>query len=145
MSDIPDWLRELASESDEEDSLEDDAQPESDADELTVVEDTAPEVEVSPEEGGGEAEISVSESADEIQPTPREPDDLELMEQLRSQVDSGQEEESESPSPGPSFSLDDVLIGGLEPVQQFVLAVLLFLDILVIGLLFLVILGRISI
>ena len=145
MSDIPDWLRELASESDEEDSLEGDAQPESDADELTVVEDTAPEVEVSPEEGETEAEISVSESADEIQPTPREPDDLGLMEQLRSQVDSGQEEESESPSPGPSFSLDDVLIGGLEPVQQFVLAVLLFLDILVIGLLFLVILGRISI
>lgn len=140
MSDIPDWLRELAAESDQEDALGgerptgDEGDEPADVDRSTEPADGPPVVEVTP----------ASAPHDEVRPQPNDQDDLDLMEQLRSQVDV-EEEESESSPPRPSLSLDDILIGGLEPVQQFVLAVLLFLDVLVIGLLFLVMLGRIGI
>ncbi len=140
MSDIPDWLRELATESDQDESLEGGVSGEEGADETVAPDDSTAYV-----TGSSVAEVTPSEASEEIQPQSTDRDDLDLMEQLRSQVDSEEEERSESSSPALSFSLDDVLIEGLDPVQQFVLAVLLFLDVLVIGLLFLVMLGRISI
>jgi hypothetical protein len=139
MSDIPDWLRELADESEYEEPLEGDLS----ADDVRT-EPVVGEASVDAVDRASEPEVTPSEPQAEIQSQASDQDDLELMEELRSQVDAEEDEDTDSPSPGLSFSLDDVLIGGLEPVQQFVLAVLLFLDVLVIGLLFLVMLGRIA-
>ncbi len=141
MSDIPDWLRELATESDQEGALGGDSSVQDEGSEPAVNErsaesvDSPPIVEITP----------AAEIPDEALSQPTDQDELDLMEQLRSQVDVEEEEVAESSSPGLSFSIDDLLIGGLEPIQQFVLAVLLFLDVLVIGLLFLVMLGRLAI
>jgi hypothetical protein len=137
MSDIPDWLRELADESDQEDMLDDESSVLEDSDTSTADADSAS---VAQDPSPGDVM-----SAEFSQPQSEEPDELDLMDQLRSQVDAEEEDAVEPSSPATSFSLDDVLIGGLEPIQQFVLAVLLFLDVLVIGLLFLVMLGRIAI
>jgi hypothetical protein len=78
----------------------------------------------------------------EVTPTTGEPEDDDLMASLRSQVDL--EEAAEASSEERSFSLN-LSIPGLLPWQQLVLSVLLFLDILVVGLLFLVMLGRVGI
>ena len=141
MSDIPDWLRELAAESDQEDMLGDESAVEEDTDPSPSDADSAPAA----HGPSSSRDVMRDESSEASQPQSEEPDELDLMDQLRSQVDAEEEDAAEPSSPAPSFSLDDVLIGGLEPVQQFVLAVLLFLDVLVIGLLFLVMLGRIAI
>jgi hypothetical protein len=138
MSEIPDWLRELATESDQEEfpegGLSGDAEDTPVPDDSNASAESPSAVEVTPSSASEETRTQSSDSEG----------DLDLMEQLRNQVDS-EEEESEPSSPALSFSLDNVIIEGLEPVQQFVLAVLLFLDVLVIGLLFLVMLGRIAI
>jgi hypothetical protein len=139
MSDIPEWLRELADESEYEEPLEGDLSADDGGAEPVVGGDSVDAV-----ARASEPEVTPFEPQEEIRPQTSDQDDLALMEELRSQVDAEEDEEIEPASPSLSFSLDDVLIEGLEPVQQFVLAVLLFLDVVVIGLLFLVMLGRIA-
>ncbi|MGC9469723.1 MAG: hypothetical protein ACP5HS_14095 [Anaerolineae bacterium] len=135
MSDIPDWLVELAAQQSQDDSEE---EAESEWDFLR----DEPEPELEPE-----LEPLATERLQDQGPPEPTPDmeEGELVETLRSQVDAEDEEpevQEEAVASGPAFSLR---IPGLLPWQQFVLAVLLFLDIAVIGLLFLVMLGRMSI
>lgn len=136
MSDIPDWLVELA------------AQRNQDADEEEAEQDLMPEP---------EAFVDA------------EPDSLDPVEALRSQVDdTPAEEEPELTRRGflglgarPAAAGESAAlavapakqsaaaaprrVAGLLPWQQLILAVLLFLDVVVIGLLFLVMLGRVAI
>ena len=135
MSDIPDWLVELAAQRNQ----------------------------------------SAEEEADEpAAPAAFEPeaDALDLMETLRSQVDEELPEEEPEPAPRGLFGRGPraqspaaeavpegavaaveparqprpvARVAGLLPWQQLVLAVLVFLDVVVIGLLFLVMLGRVAI
>jgi hypothetical protein len=133
MSDIPDWLVELAAQGDEEEEEEAEGGIET---EMTPASDAftfAPEPQTVAEP------ITYAEIPDE------DAAEDDLMDALRGQVeaDVAEEEifEAEEAS-GPSLSLR---IPGLLAWQQLVLTVLLFLDVIVIGLLILVMLGRISI
>ena len=94
---------------------------------------------------GGEDEAAEEASSPEILPAvapfaSSEPEpELDLMDDLRSEIVTDEEEPTvvgASPRPPRTF-------GGLKPPQLFFLSVLLFLDVAVIGLLFLVMLGRI--
>ncbi|MGC9346936.1 MAG: hypothetical protein ACP5JG_02255 [Anaerolineae bacterium] len=125
MSDIPDWLVELAAQRD--------------ADEEDEEDEFLTDVQASPADEYEEPEPT---TFSEATPTTGEPEDDDLMAALRSQVDF--EEVEEEPAEKRSFSIN-LAIPGLQPWQQLVLSVLLFLDILVVGLLFLVILGRVGI
>jgi len=79
---------------------------------------------------------SEDESETENEPT----DSLDLMADLRNQIDVAEEATppKESRTRGRSRNIDL----GLLPWQQFFLSVLLFLDVAIVGLLFLVMLGR---
>lgn len=135
MSDIPDWLVELAAQGgqDEEDTeatvgAEDALEGEA-ADSFMFA--TEPERLVKPEEMTPSAEES-EEGAPE-----------DLMESLRSQMEAEAAlEDMEEAEPRRSINLR---IPGLLAWQQLVLTVLLFLDVIVIGLLFLVMTGRMAI
>jgi hypothetical protein len=67
-----------------------------------------------------------------------------LMDELRSQVEPSPEEEL-ADEPVKKQPKKQISLAGMLPWQQAVLSVLLFLDIAVIGILFLAMLGRISI
>jgi hypothetical protein len=134
MSDIPDWLVELASQQSEGEPAED----ESEWDFLR------PQPTVKPR-------TAISEGPDfyvppTVQPEPQvqhaAADATDLMESLRSQVEI--EEPAELLPPRPGKSALDFRLAGLRPWQHLVLSIMVFLDVGVIGLLFLVMLGRIA-
>ena len=110
--DIPDWLRGLAPDMDDDDAP------------------IAPPVPLMAEE-------------------PEEEAGLDLMADLRSQMDGAEAviptaAELARPRPRRQPRPSGGVELGLRPWQQFVLSVLLFLDVTIIGLLFLVMLGRIA-
>jgi len=154
MSDIPDWLVELAAQSSgpEGDDGEPAGPPPSDETSASSeVSDVMDALDVSEDdlfEFASEPLIftEVDEPAQdfaEVTPTAIEPEtEAELMDALRSQVEADDLGEIAEPD-APRRALN-IGIPGLLPWQQLVLAVLLFLDVVVIGLLFLVMLGRIS-
>jgi hypothetical protein len=134
MSDIPDWLMELAAqqEDDDEDSgpaqAPEPAEPSWESREIGSA-GTRPR----PEERAAVSESDASGDDDAS---------LDMMSALRNQVEIDQEEEAASEQRARDSRFR---IPGLVPWQQFVLSVLLFMDIAVIGMLFLVMLGRVVI
>jgi hypothetical protein len=136
MSDIPDWLVDLAAQRDDDDE-----------DELPAQE---PEPEAPP--AWESREIGLTDAQAPLRPGERagvggradvdDDEDLDVMSALRSQVESEEEAAREAEREKRSF---DFSVPGLVPWQQFVLSILLFMDIAVIGLLFLVMLGRVAI
>jgi len=136
MSDIPDWLVELAAQGnddDREDEELDDDIFDFASSELLVY---------SPEPESAEAMFEATPAP--VETAAQTPEtDADLMDALRSQVEADELEDGiEATKPKRSMSLR---LPGLLPWQQFVLALLLLLDVIVIGLLFLVMLGRVSI
>ena len=135
MSDIPDWLVELAAQQDEDGSEEQEGAE-------------------SPEPGGAisqgmgrQAEVDASAETtwtllEEESPSP--PEEKDLVQELRSQVAADDvlavSEEAVVLSDHRAGIFSD-----LQPWQRFVLALLLFLDVAVVGLLILVMLGRVAI
>lgn len=144
MSDIPDWLVELAAQRDDDDE---ETPPVSEA-----VETSADEIE---EEWdflrASPADVEVSDTDDwkpfaaaGVASSPAEEENEgEVIEVLRSQVEAG-DVAPEAPDIAPRRAVG-FQIAGLLPWQQAVLAILLLLDIAVIGFLFLVMLGKMSI
>lgn len=127
MSDIPDWLVGLAAQRDDDEEDEIPAQ----------------EQELEPEPSAWESrEIERAEAPVFAPDVDDEAEALDMMSALRSQVESEAEEQAAAV---PDRRTSGFRIPGLVPWQQFVLSVLLFMDIAVIGLLFLVMLGRIAI
>jgi len=136
MSDIPDWLVELASQGSDDDQEaeqpDDDALDSASSEPLIYTPD--------PEPAKAMFEV-IPASAEPEAPVPET--DADLMDALRSQVEADELEDAvEAAKPKRGISLR---LPGLLPWQQFVLALLLLLDVIVIGLLFLVMLGRVSI
>ena len=133
MSDVPDWLVELAAQGSDDD--QEGAESDDDVFDFASSEPLVYTPEVEP-----------AESTFEVTPAPvvQAPEtDADLMDALRSQVEADELEDAiEATKPKRSISLR---LPGLLPWQQFVLALLLLLDVIVIGLLFLVMLGRVSI
>ncbi|MBN1249753.1 MAG: hypothetical protein JXC32_18970 [Anaerolineae bacterium] len=133
MSDIPDWLVELAAQGgpdEEEEGAESAPEPvESESSDAFTF---APEPQTVVEPLAVAPETDEDESAQD------------LMETLRNQVEAeeAEEEAATAEKPSRSFSLR---LPGLLPWQQLVLTVLFLLDVIVIGLLILVMLGRVSI
>ena len=136
MSDIPDWLVELASP-----GSDDDQEAEERDDDVFDFASSEPLI-YTPEPEPAEAMFEVSPAP--VEPAAQPPEtDAELMDALRSQVEADELADAMDPAkPKRSISLR---LPGLLPWQQFVLALLLLLDVIVIGLLFLVMLGRVSI
>jgi hypothetical protein len=134
MSEIPDWLVELAAQQGEES----DADAESEWDFLRA----EPAVDTS---ASSAAEATFREPAllAEVPVLAADASSGDLVADLRSQVED--EEPEEEWASRPAKSMLDFRLAGLLPWQQLVLAVLLFFDISIIGLLFLVMLGRIAI
>jgi hypothetical protein len=136
MSEIPDWLVELAAHQGEED---DDDESEWDFLQAEPAEDSY--------SASNSAQSSFSEPAMPFQAlsaaeaAAQEDDDL--MADLRSQVEIVEPEEA--PAAKSTKSALDYRVAGLRPWQQLVLSVLVFLDVGIIGLLFLVMLERIVI
>jgi hypothetical protein len=132
MSDIPDWLVELAAQGSDDDQEEAETRDD-DALDPASSESTV----YMPEPDPAESVFEVSPA----DPTPETDDDL--MGALRSQMEADELEAELAPDkPKRRISLR---LPGLVPWQQFVLALLLLLDVIVIGLMFLVMLGRVSI
>ncbi len=134
MSDIPDWLVELAAQGgqdEEEETVNGSELPQDDFSEsFDFVSEN--ELVVAPEDA---APLTEEEQAEEPE--------ADLMAALRSQVEADvAQADAVAEKPGRSFGLR---LPGLLPWQQLVLAILLLLDVVVIGLLFLVMLGRVSI
>ena len=133
MGEIPDWLIELAENADNEES-----------EEITEQLTEQANVELQPE--------SIDQQTEEIvfdqqpQPTPvsgflEEP--VDLMDELRSQVEP-LPEEIHPEDTGTPKRRKRVTFMGMVPWQLAVLSIMLFLNIAIIGLLFLTILGRIA-
>jgi hypothetical protein len=145
MSDIPDWLVELAAQGDLDEDEASDSASESQASESSAssFQDSGSEAEdfddtdIFSQSTGDEA--VTADDAEEDEDTTQD-----LMVVLRDQVAAGAAEEGVKVEDGASrsFSLRTL---GLLPWQQLVLTVLLFLDVVVIGLLILVMLGRVAI
>jgi hypothetical protein len=143
MSEIPDWLVELASQQGEDD----DAEEESEWDFLRA------EPAVDSHAAAPVVQSPLSEPAARQQaPTipqwqaPAVADDAEdddLMAALRTQAE--RVEAVQAPESRRTKSALDFRVAGLQPWQQLVLAILVFLDAGIIGLLFLVMLGRVAI
>lgn len=133
MSDIPDWLVELAAQGSDDDQEAEDR----DDDVLDFASSESPV---------HTPETEVAETMLEVASAPVEPPpetDADPMDVLRSQVEADELEDALEPvKPRRRIGLR---LPGLLPWQQFVLALLLLLDVIVIGLLFLVMLGRVSI
>ncbi|HOU13181.1 MAG TPA: hypothetical protein PKZ84_08685 [Anaerolineae bacterium] len=118
-SDMPDWLSELVSVSDDDEPLQK-AAPAS-ASVMPLIPDASPPQRARPPEPA--------------------PANVDLMDDLRSQVAA--QEAAPAVAPKKARPRSRYVAGGLLPWQAFFLSVLLFLDVAVIGLLFLVMLGRI--
>ena len=135
MSDIPDWLVELAAQ-----GGDDDQEAEESDDDVFDFAPSEPLI-YTPEPEPAEAMFEVT--PEPVEPAQAPETDAELMDALRSQVEADELEDAiEAAKPKRRISLR---LPGLLPWQQFVLALLLLLDVIVIGLLFLVMLGRVSI
>ena len=136
MSDVPDWLVELAAQGNDDDR--EDEERDDDAFDFASSEPLV----YSPEPESPEAMFE--ETPAPVETAAQDPEtDADLMDALRSQVEADELEDAiEATKPKRSISLR---LPGLLPWQQFVLALLLLLDVIVIGLLFLVMLGRVSI
>ena len=134
MSEIPDWLVELAAQQGDNDDAED---GESEWDFLQV----EPAEDSHQEPSFGQSLFSEPPTASPVPASADVEEDDDLMADLRSQVESVEPEEL--PARRPSKSPLDYRVAGLRPWQQLVLSVLLFLDVGIIGLLFLVMMGRI--
>ncbi len=136
MGDIPDWLVELAAQRDEGNEAE-----ETEWDILRA-DDTE-----EPAAGSAEADVAVEVSPEAVEESTATDtanlDEGALIDVLRSQVEA--DETAADVVPTSSGKRTGFHIPGLLPWQQLVLAALLLLDIIVIGLLFLVMLGRMSI
>ncbi len=144
MSEIPDWLVELAAQQDVE---EDDELEESEWDFLRAEPAAESFAESSIAESSRLAPAVLSQT---FTPDDDADDDAsddamagDLMAELRSQVEN--EEPDDLPLTRPTKSALDFRVAGLQPWQQLVLSVLVLLDVSVIGLLVLVMLGRITI
>lgn len=131
MGEIPNWLIELAEDAENDDN--------EDADDVTndieypdQTEDAQETEELTEQYAGSQASSGFLE----------EP--VALMDELRSQVDP-QRDEMVPVKTGTEESVKPVSFLGMLPWQIAILSVFLFLDIAVIGLLFLAMLGRISI
>ncbi len=74
-----------------------------------------------------------------------EANDIDLMSDLRSQMETSEETETNEPRRTARRRQNRQLELNLLPWQRFFLSILLFLDVTVVGLLFLVMLGRITI
>jgi len=135
MSDIPDWLVELAAQQDEGGGEEQEG-AESPELEDTFSQGTGPQTEV---DASAETTLTLLE---EESPSP--PEEKDLVQELRSQVVVDDTLAVSEEAVVLSDHRGGVFIG-LQPWQQFVLALLLFLDVAVIGLLVLVMLGRVAI
>ncbi len=140
MSDIPDWLIELAAQRDED---EEDEEPEWDflrSEPDSEDEQEAPGTRPFAESTEAEAPVSIEEldSSDEGE------QDEDVMEALRSQVEAEEEADVLEPSDASGDAMS-LRIAGLKPWQQLVLAILILMDVVVIGMLLLVMLGRVSI
>ncbi len=137
MGDIPDWLVELAAQRDEEDDEADETEWD-----ILRADDTE-----EPAAGSAEADVPVEASPEVVERDAAMDtanlDEGALIDVLRSQVET--EEEAADVVSATSRKGIGLLIPGLLPWQQLVLAALLLLDIIVIGLLFLVMLGRMTI
>ncbi|MCJ7549831.1 MAG: hypothetical protein MUQ30_09140 [Anaerolineae bacterium] len=136
MSDVPDWLVELAAQGNDDDREDDERD-----DDVFDFASSEP-LNFSPEPEPGETMFEATQAAVETEAQAPETD-ADPMDALRSQVEAEDLEDGigvAKPKRGLSLRLP-----GLLPWQQFVLALLLLLDVIVIGLLFLVMLGRVSI
>ncbi|MCU0521185.1 MAG: hypothetical protein MUF84_10895 [Anaerolineae bacterium] len=146
MSDIPDWLVELAAQRD--DNEEEDAAP-LEAEELETIPDDVQEewdfLRAAPSAAEETSTASLdSAPAVSLPLAPgEEADEGEVIDVLRGQAEAAAVA-AEALEAAPK-SASGRRIAGLLPWQQAVLAILLLLDIVVIGFLFLVILGRIAI
>jgi len=136
MSDVPDWLVELAAQ-----GSDDDQEGAESDDDVFDFASSEPLV-YTPEPEPAEAMSEVAPAP--VVPAAQAPEtDADLMDALRGQVEADELEDAiEATTPKRRLSLR---LPGLLPWQQFVLALLLLLDVIVIGLLFLVMLGRVSI
>ena len=134
MGDIPDWLVELAAQ-----QGQDDEEDETEWDFLRAEPSEAP----LPVPDVGSDLLSDSSAASQAPSPDEELVEGDLMAALRSQVEL--EEPEELPVAAAAKHHLDFRVAGMLPWQQFVLAILLFLDVAVIGLLFLVMLGRVGI
>lgn len=139
MSEIPDWLVKLASQQGEDDDTEEEsewdflrAEPAVDIHAaVPVVQSSLSEPAVGqPAHGPQWLEPIVADDAD----------DDDLMAALRTQAE--RVEAVEAPESRRTKSALDFRIAGLQPWQHLVLSILVFLDAGIIGLLFLVMLGR---
>lgn len=115
-SDMPDWLSELMPAADEEPPQK--AAPE-DADLMPLHTDAKSSLRARPQEAA--------------------PEDVDMMDDLRSQVVA----QETAPVVAPKKARSRYVLGGLLPWQVFFLSVLLFLDVAVVGMLFLVMLERV--
>jgi hypothetical protein len=124
MGEIPEWLIELADNAENEDSQEDPKE------ETVIIPEQSfeplPEVQPSQQAESGFLEEPVA-----------------LMDELRSQVEPLTDEEDVDAPPSEKLQ-KPVTLAGMVPWQLAILSILLFLDIAIIGLLFLLMLGRIS-
>lgn len=110
MSDMPDWLAELAPMDEDEEASE--AAPASPA--------PAPQSSPAP-----------APPSEDVEPDP--------MDDLRGQFEELEDDTEEDMDAGEGFILQ---VGGLAPWQLFFLSVLLFLDVAIVGLMFMFMLGR---
>ena len=136
MSDIPDWLVELAAQRDDN---EEEDEVTLDAVEAEVIQDDQEEwdfLRSAPPAVEETSTVAPAYAGDEV-------DDGEVIDALRSQAEADAVA-ADALDAAPK-STSGRRIGGLLPWQQAVLAILLLLDIAVIGFLFLVILGKIVI
>ena len=117
-SDMPDWLSELVPISEEEEQPRQTAPPE-DVDLMPLHTDAKASRRVKPQEAA--------------------PEDVDLMADLRSQVAASEA----PPAAAATKARSRYVLGGLLPWQLFFLSVLLFLDVAVVGMLFLVMLERV--
>ncbi len=118
-SDMPDWLSELMPVSDEDEPLQ----------------------KAAPASAGVRPLPPEATPAQRTRPPEAAPASVDLMDDLRSQVAA--QETAPAVAPKKARSRSRYVAGGLLPWQAFFLSVLLFLDVAVIGLLFLVMLGRV--
>ncbi|MGC9396401.1 MAG: hypothetical protein ACP5J4_16270 [Anaerolineae bacterium] len=119
--DMPDWLAGLVSAPEDEDD-----------DQLLAAA-------VQPEASSAQPQVAASQPQAAVAQSQITFEDEDLMADLRSQVAA-----EEEPTPAPSTrQARSRYVFGLLPWQVFFLAVLMFLDVAVIGLLFLVMLGRV--
>jgi hypothetical protein len=115
--DMPDWLSELMPVSEEEEPLQ----------------------KAAPEDKNVIPLRTDAQASQRARPQEAAPEGVDLMDDLRSQVAA----QEVAPVVAPKKVRSRYVLGGLLPWQAFFLSVLLFLDVAIVGMLFLVMLGRV--